>query len=267
MSKNVLITGAASGFGETLVHAYAGAGWNVTATMRDTAKAPAAFAELDSVLVERLDITDEASIRSALAASEDRFGPLDVLVNNAAYALSGTLEETSIDQIRRLYETNVFGTLAVTKAVLPGMRERGTGHILTFSSAGGLVVMPSLPAYSSSKSAIEGYFEALAFDLTHLGVKVTIVEPGVFETQLPTKGDVPEQRIDAYAPAAEALPDMFDFTPGNLKAASEAVVEISDADKAPMRLYVGHGLDSVRRRYQDHLDQWAEQEHLTRRTL
>ncbi|MGF6916073.1 SDR family oxidoreductase [Paraburkholderia strydomiana] len=267
MTRTVLITGAASGFGENLVHKFAEKGWNVTATMRDINKAPFSFAKLSNVHVTRLDVRDEASIHQALASSEQRFGALDVLVNAAAKVLGGTLEEHTIDQVRDQFETNVFGTLAVTRAVLPGMRARGSGHILNFSSAAGVIAMPLIPAYAASKFAIEGYSESLAFDLAHLGVMVTIVEPGYFETELGSKAEAPAQRIEAYAPAAELRGAIFDYTPGNLDGASEAIVSIAGSKDAPVRLYVGHGLDSVRKRYQEHLDAWKQNESITRSTL
>src|SRR3712207_1320154 len=165
MPKTVLITGTSSGFGEALVHAFAQHGWNVTATMRSLDRAPAAFAELPGVLVEQLDITDQNSIDTALRRSEDRFGPTDVLLNVAAYVQRGTLEEHSIDQLRREFETNVFGTLALTKAVLPGMRARRSGHVINFSSAAGVIAMPINGAYGSLKAALESYSESLAYDL------------------------------------------------------------------------------------------------------
>ena len=267
MAKTVLITGAASGFGENLVSKFAQKGWNVTATMRDVAKAPASFGSLPTVQVVRLDVRDEASIGDALAASEAHFGPLGVVVNTAAKVLAGTLEEHTIDQMRDEFETNVFGTLSLTKAVLPGMRARGSGHIINFSSAAGLMGMPRTPAYVASKFAIEGYSEALSFDLAHLGVKVTIVEPGVFETALGSKAEAPAQTIEAYASAARLRDGMFDFTPGNLDRANEAIVAIAGSPDAPLRLYVGHGLDSVRKRYKERLDAWTQQEAVTRTTL
>jgi len=267
VTQHVLITGAATGFGESLVYSYSAAGWKVTATMRDTSKAPAEFGQLDNVLVTRLDITDETSIREGLAAATAQHGPVDVLANVAGRTIGGSLEETSLDQIRDVFETNVIGTLAITKAVLPSMRERRAGHVLAFSSAGGVVAMPTFPTYGSSKFAVEGFFEGLSFDLAHLGVKVTIIEPGVFATELGAKGVQPENPIDEYAPARELLPGMFDFTAGSLEVASDAIVKISGTSDAPLRLYVGHGLDSVRRRYQDHLDQYAATEYITNTTL
>lgn len=126
MSKTVLITGNSSGLGESLVHAYARAGWNVTATMRTNATAPAEYAGLPNVLVERLDVTDDDSIRSAIAAGEDRFGPIDVLVNVAAFVQEGTLEEHSIDQLRREFDTNAPWGLSRPPATVAWLRPAGS---------------------------------------------------------------------------------------------------------------------------------------------
>ncbi|HEY8985278.1 MAG TPA: SDR family oxidoreductase [Streptomyces sp.] len=267
MSKTVIITGTSSGFGAELVLEFARKGWNVTATMRDPAMAPAAFHDLPSTLVTRMDITDEDTIRSAIRESEERFGPTDVLVNNAGYVLRGTLEETTLDQIRRQFDTNFFGPLAVTRQVLPGMRERGSGHIVNFSSLLGVVALPTVAAYTASKHALEGYSESLSYDLRGLGVDVTIVEPGVFATGMSTKGDQPTRELDAYSAGPALRATMYDFQVGNLRRAVETLVSIAGTPNPPQRLYVGHGLDTIRRRYQEHLDAWASVEDLTKATL
>jgi short-subunit dehydrogenase len=267
MTGHILITGAASGFGENLTRRYAASGWKVTATMRDTAKAPSVFAELSSVHVARLDIAHDDSIEQGIASAVETNGPVDVLANLAAYALIGSLEETSLKQIRQAFATNVIGTLAVTKAVLPGMRQRRAGHLITFSSSAGVIAMPTFPTYSSTKFALEGYFESLSYDVAHLGIKVTIVEPGAFETQLGVKGVEPETPVREYAAAGDLLPGMFDFSRGNLDAACETIVGITGVPDAPLRLYVGNGLDDVKRRLRDHLDQYLATEQLTKRSL
>jgi len=266
-AKHVLITGASTGFGESLTYAYAKAGWNVTATMRNTSKAPKAFTELGSVWVTALDITNEKSIAEAVSAARATFGPIDVLENVAGVSIGGTLEETSMDQIRAAFETNVFGTLTITKAVLPEMRKRGTGHIFVFSSAAGVVAMPTFPTYCSTKFALEGYFEALSYELAGKGVKVTIIQPGVFPTALGAKSIQPETPMAEYASDGNLLIDMLDFTPSDLGPASEAIVAISDRDDAPVRLYVGHGLDSVRKRFHKHLYEYDTTESITQKTM
>lgn len=261
MAKTVLVTGASSGFGEALVVAFADAGWNVAATMRNLAKAPASLHELSNVLVQQLDVTDETSIRDAVEAIESHFGPVDVLLNVAGNVVQGTLEELSLDQVRAQLETNVVGLVAVAKALLPGMRHRRSGHIINFSSGGGLIGVPRLDAYVASKFAVEGLSEALSRDISHLGLQVTIVEPGVFHTGLGESAVQPSRTIDAYAPAAHQLPGLYDWTPGNLEGAAQTIVSIAGRSDAPLRLYVGHGLDDVRRHYHQRLDEWAASEH------
>ena len=164
-------------------------------------------------------------------------------------------------------KTNVVGLVAVAKALLPGMRQRRSGHIINFSSGGGLIGVPRLDAYVASKFAVEGLSEALSRDISHLGLQVTIVEPGVFHTGLGESAVQPSRTIDAYAPAAHQLPGLYDWTPGNLEGAAQTIVSIADRPDAPLRLYVGHGLDDVRRHYHQRLDEWAASEHLTRATL
>lgn len=268
MPKTVLIAGSSSGFGEALVDAFAAAGWNVTATARNLSKFPAHFEQMPNVLVQRLDVTDERSIRQALAASRDRFGGLDALINAAGYIQLGTLEELSIDDIRNLFETNFFGLLTVTKEVLPGFREQGFGHIVNFSSLAGVVGLPLVSSYSASKWAVEGFSEALARETAHLGVQVTIVEPGPFATGLGGSARRPVQQIDAYWDADSAAGRAwFDPTLGNLTASAQAIVSITGNPDAPVRLYVGHTLNDARRYAQERLDEWDRWEKITEATL
>lgn len=268
MPKTVLITGSSSGFGEALVDAFAAAGWNVTATARNLSKFPAHFAHLPNVLVQRLDVTDERSVRESLAASKDRFGGLDVLINAAGYTQVGSLEELSIDDIRKVFEANFFGLLTVTKDVLPGFREQGSGHIINFSSLAGAVGLPIVSSYSASKWAVEGYSEALSRETAHLGVKVTIIQPGLFATGLAESAGRPNHPIDAYwSPESAAGRPWYNQTLGNLKAAAQAIVSIAGSREAPLRLYVGHGLEDARHYTQERLDEWDRWEKLTETTL
>ncbi|MCT1545570.1 MULTISPECIES: SDR family NAD(P)-dependent oxidoreductase [Kocuria] len=266
MTQHVLITGASSGFGAALVRAYAQQGWKITATMRNLAKKPSEFDSLDGVSVVSLDVTDEASIAAAVAEAEATNGPVDVLLNVAGYVVQGAVEEVPLAEWRAQFETNVVGVVAVTQAVLPGMRERHRGHVINFSSGAGVIGMPRLAAYSASKFAVEGLTESLAREVKHLGIRVTMVEPGVFETELGSSASQTENPIDAYDATAEQMPDLYDWTPGDLDASARAIVTISEDDAAPVRFYVGHGLDSVRRHYDERLAQWARYEDLTNTT-
>ena len=182
MKKTVLITGASSGFGRETVKLFHQKGWNVIATMRSPEK-EAALAAMSNVLVTRLDVTDQASIASAVASGIGAFGGIDVLVNNAGYGTLGALEAASDDVIRQQFEVNFFGLIDVVKAVLPGMRARRSGVIVNVSSVGGRVTFPFCTLYHATKFAVEGLTESLQYELNPLGIKLKIVEPGGYKTE------------------------------------------------------------------------------------
>lgn len=184
-AKTVLITGASVGIGKATAELFQQKGWNVVATMRKP-EAGKELAALENVLVTALDVTHEASIEAAVRAAEERFGGVDVLVNNAGYGVYGPLEATPVESIRQQFETNVVGLLATTKAVVPGMRKRGSGVIVNVSSIVGRITFPFSTPYSGSKFAVEGISEALSFELRELGVRVKVVEPGVIKTNFTT---------------------------------------------------------------------------------
>ncbi|GAK29502.1 SDR family oxidoreductase [Serratia liquefaciens] len=181
MSKTIFITGASSGIGKETALRFQSEGWNVVATMRNPLDG-AELSQLDNVLITSLDVLDEASITSSVAAATQRFGAIDVLLNNAGYGAYGTLESFDLAGIRRQFETNVIGLLAVTKAVLPGMRNRKTGTIINISSIGGRMTFPLGTLYHGTKFAVEGLSESLHFELEALGVRVKIIEPGLIQT-------------------------------------------------------------------------------------
>ena len=181
MSKTVMITGASTGIGRATAEHFHQQGWNVIATMR-TPENGAELARLDNVLVARLDVTDSASIASAVAAGIERFGSIDVLVNNAGYGAYGPLEAFPMEGIRRQFDTNVIGLLETTKAVLPYMRAAKSGVIVNISSIGGKTTFPMGTLYHGTKFAVEGLSEALHYELEAIGIKVKIVEPGMIAT-------------------------------------------------------------------------------------
>jgi NAD(P)-dependent dehydrogenase (short-subunit alcohol dehydrogenase family) len=186
---NVLITGCSSGFGLLAALEFARRGDHVFATMRDTSKAgelnAAASKEGLSVDVLRLDLLDQASIDAAVAAAR-KAGPIDVLVNNAGFEVRSAVEDASEDEIRRQFETNVIGTMRVTKAVLPAMRERGSGVIVNLSSVAGIIGVPFAGYYAASKHALEAITETMHYELRPFGVHVALVEPGAFQTAFGT---------------------------------------------------------------------------------
>lgn len=180
----VLITGASSGIGKTTALHFASNGWQVAATMRSPNKSP--FTNGSShpnIRTYRLDVTDESSIAAAVNNAIGDFGHLDAVVNNAGYGLTGPFEAQSDEQMRRQFETNVFGVMNVTRAVIPHMRERRQGRIINVASICGRMTLPLYTAYCSTKWAVEGFSEALAFELSQFNIKVKIIEPGVFRTE------------------------------------------------------------------------------------
>ena len=181
MTQTVLITGSSSGIGKATAQHFHSRGWNVIATMRAPEK-ETALTQLDRVLVTRLDVQDEASIETAVAAGLDRWGRIDAVVNNAGYGAYGPLEATSIDKIRRQFDTNVIGLLATTKALLPHFRKNRSGCVINISSMGGRMTFPLGTLYHGTKFAVEGLSEALHYELGPVGVRVKIIEPGAIQT-------------------------------------------------------------------------------------
>ena len=212
MQKTVLITGTSSGFGKLIAKKFQQEGWNVIATMRSPEK-ETELTQLDNVLVSRLDVTDNESISRAVAEGLGRFGRIDVLVNNAGFSLHGPLEATPEEKIRRQMDVNVFGLVNVTKALLPHLRSNKEGVIINFSSIGGRIGFPFNSMYHASKFAIEGLTESLQYELNPLGIKIKLIEPGVYNTQLIASSEWStvdddsdyKKTLDAIGPAYEAM--------------------------------------------------------------
>jgi NAD(P)-dependent dehydrogenase (short-subunit alcohol dehydrogenase family) len=192
--KIALITGSSSGFGLLTSIELAKAGFRVVATMRDlgrrerldqAAAAAGVAAQLD---IRALDVTDFDSLPAFVDAVVHDYGRLDVLVNNAGFAVAGFLEDIKLEELRRQFETNFFGAVAMTKAVLPAMRRQHSGHIIMVSSIGGLLGTVTIGSYSASKHALEGWSESLRLEANSLGIKVVLVEPGSFQTDIWTRG-------------------------------------------------------------------------------
>jgi NAD(P)-dependent dehydrogenase (short-subunit alcohol dehydrogenase family) len=205
----ILITGASSGIGKATALRFQSEGWNVIATMRDPAVSD--LANLDNVLVTRLDVTDSTSITAAVSEGIARFGAIDVLLNNAGYGAYGPLEAFSTDRIRRQFDTNVIGLLDVTKAVLPHMRARRSGTIVNISSIGGQITFPLGTLYHGTKFAVEGLSEALHYELEPLGIRVRIVQPGMIKTDFGGRSFdfAMDEDLTDYAPSAEAMGRLF----------------------------------------------------------
>lgn len=177
----VLITGASSGIGLAAANLFAERGWNVVATMR-TPSQGALLAEHQRITVLPLDVTDPMSVKTAVAATLERFGRIDVLVNNAGYGLFGPFETATDEQIHRQFATNVDGVFTVTRAVLPAMRQQTSGTIINVASLGGLITLPFFSLYNATKFAVVGFTESLSFELAPLGIRAKFIAPGGVST-------------------------------------------------------------------------------------
>ena len=202
--KTWFITGASRGFGALVVERALKKGDRVVATARNPQAVIDRFGENPNLLAVALDVTDEGQATAAARAAVDRFGGIDILLNNAGFGLMGAVEETSAAEVETVFRTNVFGLLAVTRAVLPYMRERRSGHIINISSITGYSAVTGFGVYSATKFAVEGLSEALHSELAPLGIHVTSVEPGFFRTDFLDASSllVSPARIADYAETA-----------------------------------------------------------------
>jgi NAD(P)-dependent dehydrogenase (short-subunit alcohol dehydrogenase family) len=239
------ITGAGRGMGVDVAQAALAAGHRVVATGRNTGAVVDAVGEADDLLVVELDITSLASAEAAVRAALDRFGRIDVLVNNAGNFYAGFFEELSPGQFERQLATNLVGQLNVTRAVLPVMRKQRSGHIVTMSSTAGIVGQEFCSAYAASKFGLEGWMESLRFEVEPFGIHTTIVEPGFFRTALLEKESTlwAELSIDDYTertaqtrPAWEAMSGKQGGDPAKL---AKALVTIAAEEPPPLRFVAG----------------------------
>ena len=221
MTQTIFITGASSGIGKVTAKLFHQNGWNVVATMRNPEKEEE-LTQLANVLVTRLDVTDQTSITDSIVAGIEKFGGIDVLLNNAGYGAYGPLEVFSEESIHRQFNTNVLGLLAVTKAVIPHMREKKVGTIVNVSSIGGQMTFPLGTLYHGTKFAVEGLSEALHFELEQLGIKVKIIQPGMMATDFGGRSfDFQnDESIAAYQPLVRAVFGSM----GNMQASEPIVV-------------------------------------------
>ncbi|MEQ4723594.1 oxidoreductase [Nonomuraea sp. B19D2] len=239
------ITGCSTGLGRALATAVLERGWRAAVTARDPRQVAGLVAEHgDRAVALPLDVTDKAQIAEAVKQADSAFGRIDVLVNNAGYGYLAAVEEGQDDEVRALFDTNVFGLIDVTKAVLPGMRARRSGHVVNISSLGGLAAFGATGYYHATKFAVEGISESLAAEVAALGIKVTIVEPAAFRTNWP--GPSMRQspvRIDDYAETAgvrrTSTLATYGHQPGDPERAAEAIIAAVQAGEPPLRLLLG----------------------------
>jgi NAD(P)-dependent dehydrogenase (short-subunit alcohol dehydrogenase family) len=245
------ITGASRGFGVLTAKQALARGDFVVATARDPQTVIAALGEHPNLLALRLDVKLEAQAITAARQAVARFGRIDVLVNNAGYGLLGAVEEANGDEVRALFDTNVFGLLNVSRAVLPLMRKQGSGHVINISSVGGYSSYAGWGVYGSTKFAVEGLSEAMAMELAPLGIQVTVVEPGFFRTDFLDASSLlaTRDRIDAYAATVGAMRDFAEGAnhaqPGDPEKLAAALLRLADSEKPPVRLQLGS--DTVQR--------------------
>jgi len=244
MARTWFITGCSRGLGRSLASAVLASGDRLAATARD----PDALADLvsrggDRGIALPLDVTDEVAAERAVSAAVDRFGGLDIVVNNAGYGNVAPIEDTSMDAFRAQIETNLFGTIIVTKAAIPLFREQRAGRFIQFSSIGGRAGAIGRAPYSAAKFGVEGFSEVLAAEMAPFGVHVTIVEPGGFRTDFAGSSTQIAEGNAAYAQTvgktAAMQRDYDGKQPGDPERAAHAIIAVSSADKPPLRLVLG----------------------------
>ncbi|SAI73811.1 short-chain dehydrogenase/reductase [Bordetella ansorpii] len=263
--KILLITGVSSGFGRALAQEALAAGHTVVGTVRNE-QARQEFEALSTTAHARqLDVTDFDAIDGIVAGIEAGIGPIDILVNNAGYGHEGVMEESPLSEIRRQFDVNVFGAVAMMKAVLPFMRQRRRGHILNITSMGGHITMPGITYYCGSKFALEGISEALGKEVASLGISVTAVAPGSFRTDWAGRSMARTPRSIAdydaiFDPIRQAREEKSGKQLGDPAKAARAMLAAIDADRPPAHLLLGSdALGLVRGRltaFAREIEQW-----------
>ena len=259
MAKTIFITGASRGFGKIWAEAFLKRGDKVIATARNTdALNDLAAAYGDAILPIQLDVNNRDEVFAAIEQAKQHFGTIDVLINNAGYGLFGTIEETSEQEARDQIETNVFGLLWATQAVLPVMREQRHGHIIQVSSVLGLVTLPVLGLYNASKFAVEGLSETLATEVKSFGINVSLIEPNGFATDWAGASAASTTPMDVYEPVKAAFQaGLTDDAFGIPEATTDAVLKLVDAENPPLRLFLGKmALPWVKQLYAGRLAEW-----------
>jgi len=249
MKKTVLITGSSTGIGRAAAHYFQEQGWNVAATMRTPSK-ERELNQLADVICPALDVTSEDSIKGAIEATIQKFGRIDVIVNNAGYGLTGPFEGATEDQIKRQFETNVFGLMRVTKAILPHFRSQKSGVIVNVASMGGRIVFPLYSLYHGTKWAVEGFSESLRFEIEPLGIRIKIVEPGAIKTDFYDRSNdstLPNSPNDYQADAKIAFKNMNEAgaTGTDPKVVAKAIFKAASDGSNKLRYPVGPDAKSL----------------------
>ncbi|MBS7254144.1 SDR family NAD(P)-dependent oxidoreductase [Flavobacterium branchiicola] len=258
MSKTILITGASKGFGKAWTEAFLAKGYQVAATARNIETLNDLKAKYgDAILPLQLDVNNREDSFATVQKVQKHFGSIDILINNAGYALTGAIEEANEKEAREQFETNFFGTLWLTQAVLPIMRNQKSGHIIQVSSILGLATLPTMGLYNASKFALEGLSETLATEVKQFGIHVTLLEPNGFASNIWHTGISSESN-----PAYDGLKKAFseaesDF--GKVEATAPAVVKLVETENPPLRLLLGRvALPFVKQNYEQKLTTWEQ---------
>jgi NAD(P)-dependent dehydrogenase (short-subunit alcohol dehydrogenase family) len=247
MSKVWFITGCSTGFGRELSKLVLALGHKAVVTARNPNDVQDIVTEFPGAAIAvKLDVTKSAEVKAAVQSAVQKFGRIDVLVNNAGIGYFGAIEESEEEEVRKMFEINFFGLAQVTKEVLPVMRKQRSGHIVNISSIGGLVAFPAVGFYNATKFAVTGYSEALAKETAHLGIKVTVVAPSGFRTDWAGRSAKNSKIvIDDYAPTAHVNKDTIrgysGNQPGDPVRAAKAIVKAVDSENPPLRLLLGAG--------------------------
>nr|WP_321414764.1 SDR family NAD(P)-dependent oxidoreductase [uncultured Allomuricauda sp.] len=243
--KTWFVTGASKGIGLTLTKELLSQGYNVIATSRNKGNLQNAVGHHDNFLATEVDLVNEGSVAKAVKEGAEKFGSINVLVNNAGFGMIGGVEEVTDAEARQSFDVNVFGILNTTRALLPHFRENGSGHIFNISSVFGLIAGPGWGIYCGTKFALEGITEAMSQEVKPFGINTTIIEPGYVRTNF-LEGDsiqIPNTVIDAYSALQEEKRKHLEDVPGNQlgnpQKIAENIIELSKNEDAPMRVLMG----------------------------
>lgn len=265
------VTGANKGIGAAIVKEALSQGYNVVATARKKEEAEQNLGTHHNLMIVRLDITDDQQVQEAVKATVDKFGRIDVLINNAGYGLLGYFEEMSEESICRQFKTNVFGTMKITRAILPVMRKQGNGFVVTVSSTSGIKAVAGSSVYSASKFALEGWVEGMSIDMKHLGIRFMLLEPGAFRTDFANENasmQMPDLRLEAYEGARENLAKVFrtmnGTQTGNPARLAKGLIKVVNSEDAPLRLLISKpAIPAVAAYYKNRFAEFEKWQHVS----
>lgn len=263
------ITGGNKGLGAAMVNEALENGYNVVATARNVESAEKTIGKHPNLLILKLDITNDQQVKQAVSAAIERFGQIDVLVNNAGYGLLGYFEEMSAESIRNQFDTNVFGTMNITREILPIMRKQGNGFVVVVSSTSGIKSVNGGAVYSASKFAVEGWAEGMNIDMKPFGIRFMLLEPGAFRTDFANENaslQLPDLKVDDYEEQRDNLnkifADMNGNQAGNPAKLAKALIKVLNVENPPLRLLISKGaIGSVESYYKSRFaefEKWKE---------